>query len=159
MEKNIYTPEEEYWRNGGNTGTLPGRITPSQINVLESNEIFVFGSNAQGAHGGGAAYFAMQRFGAVWGIGEGLQGQSYAIPTMEGLESLAGAIYRFTSFAREHKELDFFVTAIGCGIAGYTPEDIAPLFFKLKTPSLLNTFFPVSFWKVFLDLANKVKQP
>ena len=69
-------------------------------------------------------------FGAVWGIGEGLQGKSYAIPTMEGLENLAPAIQRFTSFAKQHKELKFFVTAIGCGIAGYQPEEIAPLFWE-----------------------------
>ena len=120
MEENIYTPEEEYWSLGGNTGMLPTRITPSQVNVLKSGEIFVFGSNFQGAHMGGAARIAKEKFGAVWGIGEGLQGQSYAIPTMEGLENLEPAVKRFTSFARQHKELKFFVTAIGCGIAMYS---------------------------------------
>lgn len=110
MNNNIYTEEEQYWCRGGNTGTLPTRITPTQVNVLADGEIFVFGSNFQGRHIGGAAKYAKDQFGAVWGIGEGLQGRSYAIPTMEGLENLAPAVVRFTSFARQHKELKFFVT-------------------------------------------------
>ena len=154
MEENIYTPEEKYWSLGGNTGTLPDRITPSQINVLADNEIFVFGSNFQGAHMGGAARAAKEKFGAVWGIGEGLQGKSYAIPTMEGLDNLAPAVQRFTSFAHQHKELKFYVTAIGCGIAGYQPEQIAPMF--LDAAYLRNVYLPVSFWKVILKVASPV---
>ena len=128
MEKNFYTEEEKYWSRGGNTGTLPSRITPFGVNVLEHNEVFVFGSNFQGRHIGGAARAAKERFGAVWGIGEGLQGQSYAIPTMEGIENIKPAVERFTSFARQHHELKFFVTAIGCGIAGYKISSIcAPI--------------------------------
>ena len=80
--QNVYTEEELYWSRGGNTGTLPERITPSQVNILADGEIFVFGSNFQGRHMGGAARVAEEEYGAVWGIGEGLQGQSYAIPTM-----------------------------------------------------------------------------
>lgn len=156
MELNIYTPEEEYWCRGGNTGTLPERITPSQINALEEGEIFVFGSNFQGAHMGGAAHVAHERFGAVWGIGEGLQGRSYAIPTMEGLENLAPAVERFTIFAHQHKELKFYVTAIGCGIAGYQPEQIAPMF--LKAAYLLNVYLPLSFWKVILEVAYPAEE-
>ena len=83
---NFYTEEEKYWLTGGNTGTLPDRITPSKINVLKENEIFVFGSNIKGAHLGGAARAAYNKFGAEWGNGEGLQGKSYALPTMEGLD-------------------------------------------------------------------------
>ena len=156
MEENIYTPEEKYWSLGGNTGTLPDRITPSQINVLADGEIFVFGSNFQGAHMGGAARVAKEKFGAVWGIGEGLQGRSYAIPTMEGLENLAPAVERFTSFAHQHKELKFFVTAIGCGIAGYLPEQIAPLF--LKAAYLRNVYLPLSFWKIIRGIACPGKE-
>ena len=143
--------KEEHWRHGGTTGTLPERITPSQINVLADGEIFVFGSNSQGAHMGGAARVALEKFGAVWGIGEGLQGKSYAIPTMEGLDNLAPAVRRFTSFANQHKELKFYVTAIGCGIAGYQPEQIAPMF--LEAANLRNVYLPVSFWKVILKMA------
>ncbi len=62
---------------------------------------------------------AMRFFGAEWGNGEGIQGQSYAIPTMEGLEHLSEAVHRFCIYAREHQDLKFFVTRIGCGIAGY----------------------------------------
>lgn len=150
MEQNIYTEEELYWSRGGNTGMLPTNITPSQVNVLADGEIFVFGSNFQGAHMGGAARVAKEKYGAVWGIGEGLQGKSYAIPTMEGLENLAPAVQRFTSFAKQHKELKFFVTAIGCGIAGYQPEEIAPMF--LDAAYLPNVYIPLSFWKFLMKI-------
>ncbi|MBR5702939.1 MAG: hypothetical protein IKX45_01650 [Bacteroidales bacterium] len=125
------------------------RITPSQVTVLEEGEIFVFGSNARGLHMGGAARVAQEKFGAIWGQGEGLQGQSYAIPTMEGLANLEVAVKRFDQFAREHQELRFYVTAIGCGIAGYSPEEIAPLFFE--TAKLSNIYLPLSFWEVLCD--------
>lgn len=150
MEQNIYTEEELYWSRGGNTGTLPERITPSQVNILADGEIFVFGSNFQGRNMGGAARVAQEKYGAVWGIGEGLQGQSYAIPTMEGLENLAPAVQRFTSFAKQHQELKFFVTAIGCGIAGYQAEEIAPMF--LDAAYLPNVFLPLSFWKIIMHI-------
>ena len=151
MPQNIYTEEELHWRRGGDTGTLPTNITPSQVNALAEGEIFVFGSNIHGAHMGGAARVAMEKFGAVWGIGEGLQGRSYAIPTMEGLENLAPAVRRFTAFARQHQELRFLVTAIGCGIAGYRPEQIAPLF--QEAAHLPNVYLPLPFWKIILKIA------
>ena len=122
------------------------RITPSHITSLAPGEIFVFGSNIHGAHMGGAARVAMDSFGAIWGVGEGLQGQSYAIPTMEGFENIAPAVDRFTAFAREHSELTFLVTAIGCGIAGYSPSEIAPLFSEASR--LENVYLPDSFRKV-----------
>ena len=104
-------------------------FTPDRITVLKKNEIFVFGSNLAGAHGGGAARLACQRFGAVWGQGVGLQGQSYAIPTMQGgVETIKPYVDDFIEFARMHPELRFLVTRIGCGIAGFKPEEIAPLF-------------------------------
>ena len=121
------------------------RVTPEHIIDLQSNEIFVFGSNANGFHAGGAAAFAMNRFGAVWGQGEGLQGRSYAIPTMEGLDSLKAAVERFTTFAEQHPELRFLVTRIGCGIAGHTVEEIAPLFSGCI--QLENVALPAEFWK------------
>ncbi len=152
MEKNYYTEEEKYWSMGGNTGMLPSRITPSAINVLEPNEIFVFGSNFEGRHLGGAARAAKEKFGAVWGIGEGLQGQSYAIPTMEGIDNIRPAVERFASFALQHEELKFYVTAIGCGIAGYQPEEIAPLF--LDAAYLGNVYLPISFWKILREVAD-----
>ena len=105
------------------------RYTPEWIDELKANEIFVFGSNLAGAHGGGAARLAYNRFGAVWGQGVGLQGQSYAIPTMQGgVETIKPYVDEFIAFAREHRELTFLVTRIGCGIAGFRDEEIAPLF-------------------------------
>ena len=128
-----------------------GRVSPDRISHLEANEIFVFGSNIRGFHAGGAAAAAMDRFGAVWGQGEGLQGQSYAIPTMEGIESLGNAVERFTQFASEHPELRFLVTRVGCGIAGYTPATIAPLF--RDCIQLENVALPADFWQV-LGITN-----
>ena len=99
-----------------------------RIERLEPGEVFVFGSNAAGAHGGGAARFAYDRFGAVWGQAEGLQGQSYGIDTMSGLEVLEQQAARFLAFARATPDLRFLLTEVGCGIAGYTPDDVAPFF-------------------------------
>ncbi len=105
------------------------RTTPEFITELQPNEIFVFGSNLKGMHGGGAAYLAYRKFGAVMGQGVGLQGQSYAIPTMQGgVETIKPYVDEFIAFAKQHPELTFFVTRIGCGIAGFTDEEIAPLF-------------------------------
>ncbi|MCP2636756.1 hypothetical protein K0817_009285 [Microbacterium sp. HD4P20] len=99
-----------------------------RIESLKPGEVFVFGSNASGSHGGGAAKFALDRFGAIWGQAEGLQGQSYGIDTMSGLDILQEQARRFLEFAREHPELRFLVTEVGCGIAGYTPEQVARFF-------------------------------
>ena len=105
------------------------RTTPEFITKLEPNEIFVFGSNLQGMHGGGAAYAAYRKFGAIMGQGVGLQGQSYAIPTMQGgVETIRPYVDEFIKFAKEHADLTFLVTRIGCGIAGFRNEEIAPLF-------------------------------
>lgn len=105
------------------------RFTPEHIAVLEPGEIFVFGSNLAGAHGGGAARAARIHFGAVMGQGIGLQGRSYAIPTMQGgPETIKPYVDDFILFAKQHPELTFLVTPIGCGIAGFHARDIAPLF-------------------------------
>lgn len=124
-----------------------GRITPSWIDSLKENEIFVFGSNLAGMHGGGAARIARLHFGAVMGQGVGLQGQSYAIPTMQGgVETIRPYVEEFIIFAHQHPELHFLVTPIGCGIAGFEAEDIAPLFKKAK--EMKNISLPESFWGV-----------
>ncbi len=105
------------------------RTTPEFITELQPGEIFVFGSNLKGMHGGGAAYIAYRKFGAVIGQGVGLQGQSYAIPTMQGgVETIRPYVDDFIQFAKEHPELTFLVTRIGCGIAGFDDDDISPLF-------------------------------
>lgn len=107
------------------------RFTPNNISYLENNEIFVFGSNLQGAHGGGAARTAYRKFGAEWGKGVGMQGKSYGIPTMHGgVEKIKPYVDEFIEFASQHKEYTFLVTKIGCGIAGFKANEIAPLFAK-----------------------------
>ena len=107
------------------------RTTPEFITELQPNEIFVFGSNLKGMHGGGAAYIAYRKFGAIMGQGVGLQGQSYGIPTMQGgVETIRPYVDEFIEFAKDHPDLTFLVTRIGCGIAGFTDEEIAPLFVK-----------------------------
>lgn len=122
------------------------RTSPWMIVQLKPNEVFVFGSNVNGYHGGGAALTALQKFGAIWGQGEGLQGQSYGIPTMEGIDSMKAAIERFILFAKEHRELIFLVTPIGCGIAGYKPEEVAPFF--RSAIDLENVYLPEFFWMI-----------
>ena len=124
-----------------------GRITPRWIDSLKENEIFVFGSNLAGMHGGGAARIACLHFGAVMGKGVGLQGQSYAIPTMQGgVETIRPYVNDFLDFAKHHPEMQFLVTPIGCGIAGFEAEDIAPLFEEAK--EMKNISLPESFWEV-----------
>ena len=129
----------------GNTSILNGRrVASDRIATLGKNEIFVFGSNIQGSHGGGAAWYAHKQFGAEWGIGEGLTGRTYALPTMEGIASLKHAVEHFVACAKQHPELTFLVTAVGCGIAGYRPNEVAPLF--TEATSLENVFLPQIFW-------------
>ena len=120
------------------------RFTPEQIDSLSSDEVFVFGSNLSGRHGGGAARAALNKFGAVYGQGVGLQGQSYAIPTMQGgVETIAPYVDDFIDFAKRHNDKFFYVTRIGCGIAGFRDEDIAPLF--KEALNLSNVCLPESF--------------
>ena len=102
--------------------------TPELVFALRPEEVFVFGSNAGGLHGGGAARFAYEHFGAIWGRGTGHHGQTYAIDTMSGLETLGREAGVFVTYASAHPELRFLLTPVGCGIAGYTPEQVASLF-------------------------------
>ena len=119
-------------------------FTPEFITELKTDEIFVFGSNLAGMHGGGAAYVAFKKFGAVMGCGVGLRGQSYAIPTMQGgVETIKPYVDEFITFASAHPELFFYVTRIGCGIAGFRDKEIAPLF--AKAVGLENVCLPKSF--------------
>ncbi len=121
-------------------------FTPERITELKADEIFVFGSNLAGMHGGGAAYVAFKQFGAVMGCGVGLRGQSYAIPTMQGgVDTIKPYVDDFIAFAREHPELFFYVTRIGCGIAGFRDKEIAPLF--SEAVGIENVCLPESFVK------------
>lgn len=123
------------------------RVTPEFITKLADNEVFVFGSNLKGLHMGGAARIAWQKFGAIYGQGIGMQGQSYAIPTMQGsVETIKPYVDEFIEYAKNHPEKMFLVTPIGCGIAGFTPEEIAPLFTGAK--DMENVWLPESFIKI-----------
>lgn len=119
-------------------------VTPELIEELKQNEIFVFGSNLAGRHNGGAARTARKIFGAIQGQGVGLQGQSYAIPTMHGgVEDIQPYVDEFINFAKINNNLHFYVTKIGCGIAGFKIEEIAPLFSKCI--DMDNVSLPIEF--------------
>ena len=121
-------------------------FTPEFITQLKADEVFVFGSNLAGMHGGGAAYIAFKQFGAVMGCGVGLRGQSYAIPTIQGgVDTIKPYVDEFIEFVSEHPELFFYVTRIGCGIAGFRDKEIAPLF--KEALALENVCLPETFAK------------
>ena len=125
------------------------RVTPQYIDSLKEGEIFVFGSNKEGLHGGGAAAKAFRDFGAEWGVGVGMTGHCYAIPTMDGnLEIIRSHVDGFTAYAKAHPELTFLVTPIGCGIADWRESEIAPLF--IEASKLPNVTLPEGFWKIIV---------
>ena len=122
-------------------------FTPDMIQTLNDDEVFVFGSNREGAHAGGAARVARVKFGAIMGKGVGIQGQSYAIPTMHGgVDAIKPYVDDFIEYARTHPEQFFYVTRIGCGIAGFRDEDIAPLF--KNALDVENICLPESFFRI-----------
>lgn len=134
------------------------RFTPDNIKELAPDEIFVFGSNLAGHHGGGAARVALDRFGAQWGVGEGIQGQSYAIPTMQGgVETIKPYVDRFLDLAYEWDQTTFLVTRIGCGIAGFTPEQIAPLFDRAL--DMYNVVLPRDFYDILIARRKRLGIP
>lgn len=130
-------------------------IAADRIDILEDHEIFVFGSNLAGRHGGGAARAANMKFGAEWGVGVGITGQSYAIPTMQGgVETIKPYVDEFIRFAQANPGLKFLVTRIGCGIAGFKDEEIAPLFDKaMQVP---NIYLPETFFKILQNHDQKI---
>lgn len=115
-----------------------------------TQEIFVFGSNLAGKHHGGSARHAWERYGAIFGKGEGLQGESYAVPTLDEnfnklpLDKIHFHVDNFLVFASHHPDMKFNIVAIGCGIAGFKPEEIAPLFDSAPD----NCVLPEEFLKV-----------
>lgn len=127
-------------------------ITSEKIIDLNDNEVFVFGSNEAGIHGAGAARLAYEKFGATLGQGYGWNYKSFAIPTKDKkvktlpLEVIQAYIQAFEEFATFNPELTFYVTEIGCGLAGYTPEEIAPLF--KDSYQLSNVYMPKRFWEI-----------
>lgn len=126
------------------------RLAPNQITELSQCEIFVFGSNLEGLHMGGAARYAYDHFGAEWGNGVGPQGQCYAIPTMHGpLSDIKPYVDDFIEYARQHPMNRFLLTRIGCGIAGFKDKDMAPLF--KEALNLPNVSFPNEWFIQLLD--------
>lgn len=127
------------------------RTTPDNVTELSGCEIFVFGSNLEGQHFGGAARTAHEKFGAEWGVGDGPTGKCYAIPTMHGgVGAIKPYVDKFIQYAKEHPMNRFLVTRIGCGIAGFADKDIAPLFLEaLRIP---NITLPGKWLLTYIDL-------
>lgn len=125
---------------------MKGRITPENIESLRPNEIIVFGSNGSGRHDGGLAKICKDKFGAIYGQSYGLQGQSFGINTMDGDQKMALDVNGFIGFAKQNSNLTFLLTKIGCGIAGFTEQDIAPMLYEAI--KLENIHLPESFWKI-----------
>lgn len=126
------------------------RVTPSQIVSLKPNEVFVFGSNLEGRHGGGAAATAHRCFGAIWGQGVGRQGQTYAIPTMHGgVDAISPYVDDFIYYAKCNPIEKFLVTRVGCGIAGFKDEEMAPLF--EKAVDVENISLPQEWWRILAE--------
>jgi hypothetical protein len=125
------------------------KYTPENIQSLEPNQVIVVGSNTRGIHGAGAAKLAFKKFGAKWGVGRGLQGQSYALPTKDfdiqtlPLYDIEQNIKEFLDFAKTKLELEFLVTKVGAGLAGYNTDQIGPLFGKFEIPP--NVILPFEF--------------
>ena len=130
--------------------TRKWRITPTPIVELKMDEVFVFGSNIKGLHTGGAAKQAL-KWGAQMGVASGPMGDTYAIPTVNvtGLDAIEGYVSQFLKYVEGNDHITFYVTAIGCGSAGFTPEQIAPLFKDCE--ELSNVYLPESFWRVLMN--------
>ena len=128
------------------------RITPENIQELGENQVFVFGSNMNGNHAGGAARLAVEKFGAIMGQAEGMQGQSYAIPTLDKdmqkvtEEELIDALANLRHYAADHPEKEFLLTAIGTGIAGFDPNYMAYMVLRAELPD--NVTVPNEFCKI-----------
>lgn len=136
------------------------RTTPERITHLKPGQIFVFGSNYGGRHSKGAALDARRLYGAVYGVSEGLMGQSYGIPTKPhdvrlrlSVAQIDSHVNTFIDYALIRPDLTFLVTEIGCGLAGYTPAEIAPLF--RRAVSMANVWLPDRFWAVLREKESR----
>ena len=130
---------------------MKNRTTNDRITKLNKNEIFVFGSNFGGRHGKGAAKTAM-KWGAKYGKGYGLQGRTFGIPTKDRklkvlkLQQIENFVNKFILFAINNPDYTFFVTEIGCGLAGFKAKEIGPFFINAK--DIENIHLPEKFWRV-----------
>lgn len=129
------------------------RVTPEDMGELSKNQVFVFGSNEAGIHGAGAAFYASKKFGAHLGLGFGFAGRSFAIPTKDWevmplpLPVIEFYVKRFIAFTRKYgQSWEFMVTKVGCGLAGFTPEQIAPFFKDCRNQK--NIWLPQDFHDV-----------
>ncbi len=129
---------------------MENRVTPDNITKLNTNEIFVFGSNLSGRHGKGAAKQALT-WGAKWGQASGLQGRTYGIPSKNAsitrtlsVKEIKPFVDDFIQFAKENVDLIFLVTEIGCGLANLTRKEVAPLF--EEAIYIENIHLPKRFW-------------
>jgi hypothetical protein len=119
--------------------------------------VFTFGSNRAGRHGKGAALCALQEHGAVYGQGEGLQGQSYAIPTKDAklkplpLTEIKKHVDTFLAFARAHTEHMFQITRVGCGLAGYSDRQIAPMFKPLPRNCVVDKRWAFHVYQIYSE--------
>lgn len=137
------------------------RVTPEDMGDLDKNQIFVFGSNEAGIHGAGAARYAERKFGATPGLGFGFSAQTFAIPTKDWevkvlpLDVIEFYVKRFITFTNGyyHNKWDFMVTKIGCGLAGFTPEQIAPFFKDCRDQK--NIWLPQEFHDVIDGILQK----
>lgn len=130
-------------------------LSQEPIRELTRCEVFVFGSNIEGKHRGGAAGYACRHFGAVYGQGSGPQGQCYAIPTMFGsVKEMVPYVQEFVEYVKEHPMNRFLITRLGCGIAGFTDKQVAPLFYDLR--DVKNAVFDLEWWLVFWDIDMKL---
>ena len=151
IDTNVYRKHES--PTFGNTllaVVTADRITPENITSIVENEVFVFGSNLSGRHGKGAAKTALG-WGAKWGQAAGIQGKTYGIPTKDAairrtltIKEINPFVDDFIDWAKYHTGNTFYVTEIGCGLAGYKPKDIAPLF--AGCVNLVNVKLPQRFW-------------
>lgn len=129
------------------------KFTPNNITKLGKDEVIVIGSNTRGIHGAGAAKTAHEKFGLEWGVGEGISGQTYAFPTKDSniktlpLSDIAYSVAKFISVVNSNPDKTFYVTLVACGLAGYKPKDIAPLFKKYK-PLPKNIIWPEEFYNI-----------
>lgn len=136
-----------------NDERLSRRESSDDIKVLRKTEVFVFGSNEAGIHGAGAAKDAYEKFGAIWGRGFGKMGQSYAIPTKDmniktlPIKEITEYVNLFISYAHKNQDNKFLVTKVGCRLAGYNVEQMAPLFIECIT--IPNVFLPKDFWDFY----------
>ncbi len=136
------------------------KISADYITELRPDEVFVFGSNLSGLHAGGAAKMAHQKFGAQWGVGEGMTGQCYAFPTVYyelerslTLDEISDCVQRFLEVVKTNPQKKFLLTKVGCAIAGFTPEQIAPLF--ERAIDIENIYIPQEFYDVIFFLTGQ----